>query len=85
MSGVEPSSSVVDAPVACAWFAEVRHSEQAVALLDAQPAAGLLAPDLVLAPLLNCRLESAAAGGDHQVAIQGDLHGLQQIGVGSEW
>ena len=50
---VEPRPYVVDASVAFAWFAEMGHTEQAVALLDAQHAVPLLAPDLVLVELLN--------------------------------
>ena len=43
---------VVDASVAFAWFVELGHTDQAVALLDAQPPVPLLAPDLVLVELL---------------------------------
>lgn len=53
MSSAEPRAWVVDASVAFGWFAEVAHSERAVALLDAQPAIQLIAPDLVLVELLN--------------------------------
>lgn len=53
MSSAEPRPVVVDASVAFAWFVEVGHTDQAVALLDAQPAMQLLAPNLVLVELLN--------------------------------
>ena len=53
MSSAEPRAWVVDASVALGWFAEVAQSERAVALLEAQPAIELIAPDLVLVELLN--------------------------------
>jgi predicted nucleic acid-binding protein len=62
VSSVEARSYVVDASVAFAWFAEVGHTDQAVALLDAQPAVQLLAPDLVLVELLNAGWKAQRQG-----------------------
>jgi len=58
----EPAVWVVDASVAFGWFAAVPGSEQAVRLLDAGPAALLLAPDLVLVELLNAGWKSLRLG-----------------------
>ena len=48
--------------MAFGWFAEVAHSERAVALLDAQPAIQLIAPDLVLVELLNAGWKAQRQG-----------------------
>jgi predicted nucleic acid-binding protein len=53
VNNAEPRAWVVDASVAFGWFAEVAESERAVALLEAEPAIELIAPDLVLVELLN--------------------------------
>ncbi|MFM9047039.1 MAG: type II toxin-antitoxin system VapC family toxin [Cyanobium sp.] len=53
---------VVDASVAFGWFAEVAYSERAVALLVAQPAIQLIAPDLVLVELLNAGWKAQRQG-----------------------
>lgn len=62
MSSAEPRAWVVDASVAFGWFAEVAESERAVALLDAQPAVALIAPDLVLVELLNAGWKAQRQG-----------------------
>jgi predicted nucleic acid-binding protein len=62
VSSAEPRAWVVDASVAFGWFAEVAHSERAVALLDAQPAIQLIAPDLVLVELLNAGWKAQRQG-----------------------
>ncbi len=58
----ESTPWVVDASVAFCWFAAVPGSEQAARLLDAGPAALLLAPDLVLVELLNTGWNSLRLG-----------------------
>ena len=60
--GAEPTTWVVDASVAFAWFAAVPGSEQAAWLLQAGSAAALLAPDLVLVELLNAGWKSLRLG-----------------------
>lgn len=62
MSSAEPLTWVVDASVAFGWFAEVAQTERAVALLDAQPAVQLIAPDLVLVELLNAGWKAQRQG-----------------------
>ncbi|MFM7732443.1 MAG: type II toxin-antitoxin system VapC family toxin [Cyanobium sp.] len=62
MSAAETRDWVVDASVAFGWFAAVAHSERAVALLEAQPAVQLLAPDLVLVELLNAGWKAQRQG-----------------------
>ncbi len=62
MSSAEPRPYVVDASVAFAWFVELGHTDQAVALLDAQPTVQLLAPDLVLVELLNAGWKAQRQG-----------------------
>ena len=62
MSSAEPRAWVVDASVAFGWFAEVAQSPRAVALLDAQPASQLIAPDLVLVELLNAGWKAQRQG-----------------------
>ncbi|MFM7513971.1 MAG: type II toxin-antitoxin system VapC family toxin [Cyanobium sp.] len=62
MSSAEHRAWVVDASVAFGWFAEVAQSERAVALLDAQPAIQLIAPDLVLVELLNAGWKAQRQG-----------------------
>ncbi len=58
----EPTAWVVDASVAFGWFAAVPGSEQAARLLEADPSALLLAPDLVLVELLNTGWKSLRLG-----------------------
>jgi predicted nucleic acid-binding protein len=53
---------VVDACVAFGWFVAVPGSTQAVRLLEAEPPARLLAPDLVLIELLNAGWKSHRIG-----------------------
>jgi predicted nucleic acid-binding protein len=53
---------VVDASVAFGWFAEVESSAWSVALLEATPAAELIAPDLVLVELLNAGWKAQRMG-----------------------
>jgi predicted nucleic acid-binding protein len=58
----EPTTRVVDASVAFAWFAAVPGSEQAAWLLEPGSATVLLAPDLVLVELLNAGWKSLRLG-----------------------
>jgi predicted nucleic acid-binding protein len=58
----EPTTWVVDASVAFAWFAAVPGSAQAAWLLEPGSAAALLAPDLVLVELLNAGWKSLRLG-----------------------
>ena len=53
---------MVDASVAFGWFAEVEGSAWSVALLEATPAADLIAPDLVLVELLNAGWKAQRIG-----------------------
>ena len=62
MSSAEPRQWVVDASVAFGWFAEVAHSERSVALLEAEPSARLMAPDLVLVELLHAGWKAQRVG-----------------------
>jgi predicted nucleic acid-binding protein len=62
VSSAEPCGWVVDASVAFGWFAEMAQSERAVALLEAQPAIELTAPDLVLVDLLNAGWKAQRQG-----------------------
>ena len=58
----EPTTWVVDASVAFAWFAAVPGFEQAAWLLEPASAAVLLAPDLVLVELVNAGWKSLRLG-----------------------
>ncbi|MEB3320022.1 MAG: type II toxin-antitoxin system VapC family toxin [Cyanobium sp.] len=75
MSSAEPRTWVVDASVAFGWFAEVAQSERAVALLEAQPASQLIAPDLVVVDLLNAgwRAQRQGAISEAQFLAIGEL------------
>lgn len=53
---------MVDASVAFGWFAEVEGSGWSVPLLEATPAAELIAPDLVLVELLNAGWKAQRMG-----------------------
>ena len=58
----ETSTWVVDASVAFGWFASVSGSDQAVRLLEQDPASSLVAPDLVLVELLNAGWKAERMG-----------------------
>ena len=57
-----PSTWVVDASVAFAWFVDVPGSERAAQLLTPETPIILLAPDLILAELLNAGWKTFRVG-----------------------
>jgi len=69
---------VVDASVAFGWFAQVPGSVMAVQLLEASPPARLIAPDLVLAELLNAGWKAPGAG----AITEAQLEGIAQLAPG---
>ena len=62
MTTAETSTWVVDASVAFGWFVSVPGSDQAVRLLEQDPAPSLIAPDLVLVELLNAGWKAERMG-----------------------